>query len=129
MSIPNILTIPICRTDTAAAKAFLKWLAASPYCYHIDDPVSEEFDLDTRQHMDSRVGEVFFTLGYNVAWECYPWAEQERAKANATELLDGLRWCIGQMQGESGTGHSHWETYREYLDALATLHRVKEGDV
>jgi hypothetical protein len=131
MSVPNILTIPICRTNTAAAKAFLQWLAFSPYAYHIDDPVGEaleEFDLDTRTCMDSRVGEVFHTLGYNVAWECYPWAERERAKDNATELLDGLRWCIKQMQGDSGTGHSHWEGYPEYLNALATLERIRSGD-
>jgi hypothetical protein len=130
MSVPIKITFEIVRTDIEAAKEFLAWLAASEFAYHIDDSVHDcDFAPEIANLIEARVNECFTVLGYPGAWDAYPWdGERKRAADNAKELLDGLRWCIKQMQGDSGTGHSHWEDYPEYLDALATLERIRTGN-
>lgn len=42
----------------------------------------------------------------------------------APALLDGLKWALQQMRGDSGTGHSHWAQYKEYRDAVAAVRRT-----
>jgi len=42
------------------------------------------------------------------------------------EMLEALKWCIHQFQGDSGTGDSHWEDYPEYVKARDLLQALEE---
>jgi hypothetical protein len=43
----------------------------------------------------------------------------------ATDLLTACKWLVGQLQGDSGTGHSHWEQFPEYRAALAAIAKLE----
>ena len=42
----------------------------------------------------------------------------------APELLSSCKWLVGQLQGDSGTGHSHWEQFPEYRAACAAIRQA-----
>jgi hypothetical protein len=44
-----------------------------------------------------------------------------RLIAAAPEMLEALKWCVHQFQGDSGTGDSHWNDYPEYRAAKAAI--------
>jgi hypothetical protein len=87
-TIPPLVTAPIVRTDIAAAKTFLAWLAASPCCFHIDEDPAEcllddgspLFSPELAALLDDRVNECFAALGYTGAWDAFHVA---RSAANA----------------------------------------------
>ncbi len=127
MSIPIKLTFEIVRTDIEAAKAFLQWLADSEYAHHIDDsPHDCNFDPEVASLLEARVNECFTVLGYPGAWDAYPWdGERKRAADEAGELLDDLRWAIKELQKHHSS--PSLERSPEYLNALATLERIRTG--
>ena len=49
-----------------------------------------------------------------------------RLIAAAPEMLEALKWCVHQFQGDSGTGDSHWEDYPEYVKARDLLQALEE---
>ena len=125
--IPIKITFEIVRTDTEGAKDFLDWLADSDFAYHIDgSPHDCNFDPEVANLLEKRVNECFTVLGYPGAWDAYPWdGERKRAAVNVAELLAGLRWAIKKLQSIHSA--SLLEESPEYLDALATLERIRTG--
>ena len=51
--------------------------------------------------------------------------ELAKQKELNAALLQGLRWAVGQFQGDSGTGHSYWEEFPEYLAAVHALEKAE----
>ena len=45
----------------------------------------------------------------------------------ASDLLTACKWLVGQLQGDSGTGHAHWEQCPEYRAALAAIAKAEGG--
>jgi hypothetical protein len=43
------------------------------------------------------------------------------------DLLTACKWLVAQLQGDSGTGHSHWEQFPEYRAALAAISKSEGG--
>jgi hypothetical protein len=44
------------------------------------------------------------------------------------QLFDSLCWAIHQLQGDSGTGHTLWQEYPEYMEALKIIERLGGDD-
>ena len=47
--------------------------------------------------------------------------------AAAPDLLAACKWMLRQLQGDSGTGRSHWEQFPEYHAALAAIAKAEGG--
>jgi hypothetical protein len=47
---------------------------------------------------------------------------------NSPQLFDSLCWAIHQLQGDSGTGHTLWQEYPEYMEALKIIERLGGDD-
>lgn len=48
-----------------------------------------------------------------------------RLIAAAPELLTALKWCLLQLEGESGGCVSHWEQFPEYEAACAAVAKTE----
>jgi hypothetical protein len=47
--------------------------------------------------------------------------------AAAPELLEAVDWLVGQLQGDSATGHSYWKQFPEYRAACDAIAKATGG--
>ena len=47
--------------------------------------------------------------------------------AAAPKLLDAVDWLVGQLQGDSATGHSYWKQFPEYRAACDAIAKATGG--
>lgn len=45
--------------------------------------------------------------------------------AAAPELLEFAKWAMGQLCGDSGTGESHWEQFKEFREGQAAIAKAE----
>ena len=58
--------------------------------------------------------------------QCDDMANQiEQLKAEKDELLAFAKWVMGQLCGDSGTGESHWEQFKEFRDGQSAIAKAE----
>ena len=82
---------------------------------------SQEYDADAYLN-ERRDNGAIFTIRTDVCTHLDAGASVPAVNA---ELLAGLKWVVGQLQGDSGTGESYWEQFPEYRAACAAITKAE----
>jgi hypothetical protein len=47
---------------------------------------------------------------------------------NHRELANFAEWALGQFQGDSGTGHSYWEQFPQYISGVRAVQIFRKNN-